>query len=439
MKTRTLRIAAFAFAAVLLSLPATASGTFPGVNGKIEFVSGRAAGDGDADIYILDGPADLSLGSSTDLITGQHRHPAWSADGRFLTFALRFGGDDDLFVSDTKLGSTVILGSGSADGVLEDHPTFSPDGSMIAYESEVTNGSNQEDILVGPADGTGTTINLTNGPGAGDDALVEQTPVWSPDGQFIYYARKTNAAATDLDIMREPADNSGTPSSLLDANSAQVEWQPDISPDGTKLCFTRGPLGSAAADVMTINIDGSGDPIEVSANDDATPIADYDCAWSPDGKTLVWTRGAFSAGDLQFAPSNGSGPITPYGNNDATTFDGNLDWARAQNKCDGQLVTILGTPGSDDLDGTSGKDVAVLLGGNDRFIGKGGNDVICGGDKNDKLFGGPGKDKILGQSGNDKLRGGDGKDELGGGSGKDKCNGGPGKDKASGCEKKVGI
>ncbi|MSO41423.1 MAG: hypothetical protein EXQ70_05935 [Solirubrobacterales bacterium] len=331
--------------------------TFPGANGQIEISSGRGVGgDAQANIYTFDNFFDLTLDGPKDLIAGQHRHANWSADGRFLTFTIRPGaaGTDDVFVRDNELGSTVILGFGSSPGVLEDHPTFSPDGSQIAYESEVTDGSLQEDILVGPADGTGTTFNLTNGPGAGDDAFVEQTPVWSPDGQFIYYARKLNNAATDLDIYREPANDTGAPSLIVDAFTAIPEFQPEISPDGTKLCVTRGAFGSAAADIMVLNVDGSGAPFEESAPEPPGPdVADYDCAWSPDGKTIGWTHGAFGAGDLIFAASDGSGPKTPYGNNSAF-FDGNLDWSRAQNKCNGKLVTILGTTGPDTLTGTEG-------------------------------------------------------------------------------------
>jgi Tol biopolymer transport system component len=409
----------------MLVLPAAAMAVFPGVNGKILFVSGRdTGGDAEADIYLIDGPNDVTLNGPTDLIAGQHRHPNWSPDGRFITFALRFGGDDDILVKDTQDGSTVLLGLGSAPNVLEDHPTYSPDGASIAYESEVTNGSNQEDILVGPADGTGTTINLTN-----SGTLVEQTPVWSPDGQFIYYARKTDNASTNLDIYREPADNSGSPVAISDAATGANEFQPEISPDGTQICYTVGPFGSNDADIMVANVDSSGTPFEESATDTMTPIADYDCGWSPDGATIAFTTGTFGTGQLQFAPSNDSGPITPYGNN-STFFDGNVDWSRDQHTCQGRLVTKLGTAGKDHLQGTSGKDVIVGLSGNDHVEASAGNDFVCGG---------AGDDNLEGQAGKDHLFGGVGSDDLAGGAGHDECVGGPGHDTAKNCEKTSSV
>lgn len=419
-------------AVTVLSLPAAALAVFPGVNGKIVFVSGRdTGGDAQADIYIIDGPTDLTLDGPLDLIDGQHRHPNWSPDGRFITFVVRdTGGDDDVFVRDVESGSTVILGLGSAADVREDHPTYSPDGSMIAYESEVADGNDDTDILISPADGTGPITNLTS-----SDTLIESTPVWSPDGQFIYYARK--AIAGEYNIVREPADNSGSPSTLLDAMSATDEWQPEISPDGTKVCFTFGALFSPAADVNVANIDGSGTPFELSTAD-VGDIADYNCGWSPDGQTIAYTHGLLGAGDLRFGQSSGAGDPIAYGNNSAF-FDGNLDWNRAQNKCDGRLVTILGTVGDDDLEGTSGKDVAVMLNGADKFNGKGGNDRVCGGASNDELRGGAGNDKLFGGVGKDELRGGVGRDQLTGGPGKDRCIGGPGKDSAKSCEIKESI
>ena len=79
-------------------------------------------------------------------------------------------------------------------------------------------------------------------------------------------------------------------------------------------------------------------------------------------------------------------------------------------KCNGKVVTILGTSGDDFLNGTRGPDVIHGLGGDDIIQGMGGDDIICGGD------------------GDDKLDGGDGNDIMDGGPGRDECiNGSSGK------------
>jgi hypothetical protein len=81
-------------------------------------------------------------------------------------------------------------------------------------------------------------------------------------------------------------------------------------------------------------------------------------------------------------------------------------------RCNGEIVTILGTQGKDFINGTPGDDVIHGLGGNDTINGLGGNDVICGGDGDDTLYGRSGNDTLDGGRGNDKLYGGPGNDEC---------------------------
>ena len=101
-------------------------------------------------------------------------------------------------------------------------------------------------------------------------------------------------------------------------------------------------------------------------------------------------------------------------------------------RCSGKVPTIAGTPGTETLVGTNGKDVISSGIGNDKVNGLGGKDTICGGIGTDKLKGGKGKDTLLGEGGKDTLKGGPGKDTLKGGPGADKLFGGPGRDKLKG-------
>jgi Ca2+-binding RTX toxin-like protein len=109
----------------------------------------------------------------------------------------------------------------------------------------------------------------------------------------------------------------------------------------------------------------------------------------------------------------------PGGTNDVTR-DAGLKQAVL---CMGKAVTILGTPGNDNLRGTAGDDVIAGLGGNDRINGNGGNDTICGGDGDDNIDGGDGNDRIDGGDGNDRIDGGNGSDTIDGGPGNDRING----------------
>jgi uncharacterized repeat protein (TIGR01451 family) len=122
-------------------------------------------------------------------------------------------------------------------------------------------------------------------------------------------------------------------------------------------------------------------------------------------------------------------------------------------KCDGQKVTIVGTPGADTLFGTNGNDVISALEGNDTIYGLRGGDIVCAGPGTDVIRSGPGNDVVLGGRGSDfifgrrgddalyggrgrdRLRGGPGNDLLGGGPGFDRCRGGRGRDTLHSCER----
>lgn len=94
---------------------------------------------------------------------------------------------------------------------------------------------------------------------------------------------------------------------------------------------------------------------------------------------------------------------------------------RPQLKCMGRWVTMIGTPGDDELGGTKARDVIMALAGDDT-IDLGTNDVVCGGRGDDTVYGadhgaehvhgGPGEDTVFPYSGNDVVRGGKGNDQL---------------------------
>ncbi|WP_062762132.1 calcium-binding protein [Falsirhodobacter sp. alg1] len=84
----------------------------------------------------------------------------------------------------------------------------------------------------------------------------------------------------------------------------------------------------------------------------------------------------------------------------------------------------------EDLIGSKFTDFILGTAGSNRIDGGTGNDTIEGRAGNDTLYGGIGKDWLKGQNGNDVLFGGLGNDTLSGGAGRDVLNGGLGSDTA---------
>jgi Tol biopolymer transport system component len=403
---------------VSLALPAAAMAVFPGENGKIAYVSGRGGApndDSSSDVFILNGPGDPNPTQLT-FQPGQHRHPAWSPDLKTIAYARwNTANDEKIFLDDLDDPGPANNRLGiSASNVRDDRPSWNPKGNKIAYESEVTDGSGQMDILVTNVK-TNATINLTN-----TSNLIEGRPVWSLDGKTIYYSRRGLPPATDDDILSEPADNSGIPSSVL--ISATAEYQPALSPRGNAMCFTRGPFGSANADVFTLQpVDLFGSEVDLS--DSST--GGYNCAYSPEGDKVAYVEGVFTNGALRFENSDDSGTSSLLAPDSPMHFDGNPDWAPKHPPfCKGKPATIARTDGPDEFKGTNERDVIAAFGAADVVRGRKGKDVICGGKGRDKLRGGPGKDKLFGEAGRDTLIGGPGKD---------KCVGGPGRDKKVSC------
>jgi Tol biopolymer transport system component len=413
--------------AACLGVPASAMAVFPGVNDRILFVSGIGQADND------DSDADLFVNQLGDLtftegealapgFTGQRRHPNWSPNGQKIVFALKpTGQDGDLYIHNVGDGSTVPMNLTA--NVNDDRPAWSPDGVRIAYESETVNGQEQEILIFNTKQPPSATnpVNLTQ-----TDNVYEGKPVWSPDGQFIYYAQgPTLGSGISLEnIVRQPANAPGTAATSIVA-TGELEYQPALSPDGTQMCYTRGPVGSNADIYVTTTTPGSGSGSDLSD----TTVGGFNCAWSPDGTRIAWVDGTFTTGALVDEPSNDTlADGVALVNDTANHFDGNPDYAREQENCDGKPANVIGTDNDDTttVNGFAFKDVIQTNAGNDTANGKADKDRVCGKAGNDDLKGG---------SSNDTLIGGAGKDDLNGGPGKDKCFGNGGNDDFKGCEK----
>ncbi|OBZ92931.1 hemolysin [Pararhizobium polonicum] len=107
-----------------------------------------------------------------------------------------------------------------------------------------------------------------------------------------------------------------------------------------------------------------------------------------------------------YASQRGKGVTVDLGGQRASTTKGHFE----------DLISIenaTGTNlGSDDITGSSGRNVLKGLGGNDVLDGLGGNDDLYGGAGNDDLYGGSGADILVGGTGFDYLTGGTGADTF---------------------------
>lgn len=265
---------------LLLLVPSVdeAQATVSGQNGLIAYVSVQ---DNDFDVHV----ADLANGSSENLTEtpdNDEHDPVWSPAGDRIAFA-RAEAHLDIWVMNADGSEATNLTPGANDGMGNSgrRPTWSPDGTQIAYEDA-------GDIWLMNADGSDKR-SLTGTPAT---TGIEGDPVFSPDGEQVAYVR-------GLDLWVMDADG-GNQRPLVSSDKA--ERSPDWSPDGQTLVYERsgeiwqvGAEGDGAAALIT-GLQGGG----------TAP------AYSPDGDYVVFSSSGIgntgSGADIAVVGVDGSAP-----------------------------------------------------------------------------------------------------------------------------------
>lgn len=292
-----LRALAFVLLLTSVTFLPTAHAAFPGVNGKIAFVSNR---DGNLEIYVMnaDGSGQTRLTNNPASDFG----PAWSPDGTKIAFGREEGGSNEVFVMNAD---------GSAQTNLTNHPssdynaTWSPDGTKIAF---VSLRDGDPEIFVMNADGTGQTQLTFNGP--------NEDPSWSPDGTKIAYDNQV-AGIREIFVMNPD----GTGQTNL-TNNGGFNSDPDWSPDGTKIAYHSGAgFCGPNCEVFVMNANGSG-----QTNLTNNPSSDSHPKWSPDGTRIVFrsNRDEVSSGEIYVMNAADGTGVTRLTNN--PTNGSSPDW-----------------------------------------------------------------------------------------------------------------
>ena len=145
-----------------------------------------------------------------------YNNPSWSPDSKWLA-VLTGSEQPDVTLINIDTGEMRVLSPGAA---LDIYPTWSPDGSKLAF---VSDREGNEEIYLISRDGN-ELVNLTNNAGS------DFNPVWSPSGRYLaFLSDREGSRAYKLYVMN--ADGTETRKLHDDYVFTRPSWFPLIDVD----------------------------------------------------------------------------------------------------------------------------------------------------------------------------------------------------------------
>lgn len=166
--------------------------------------------------------------------------PTWSPDGSKIAFASDQSGRSEIYVVHADGSNLVQLTTTGGDA-----PSWSPDGTRIAVGIRITE-LQQPSAFVMDADDGGNIVPLMPG----------EDPAWSPDGSVIALATCPTVVCDPEGYRLTLIHPDGTGAVTLDAVTGAHE--PAWAPDGSRIAVRRAFPGAIPGGIYTLNPDGSG-------------------------------------------------------------------------------------------------------------------------------------------------------------------------------------
>lgn len=175
-------------------------------------------------------------------------------------------------------------------------PSFSPDGNQLVYSAADHFGLHSRIYVM--YIGAGAPLRLTDPP----EDQADQSPAWSPEGRWIAFQRSLPDGRTQIRLISplggpERIVAEVTVADTAPAGNGTVGW----TPDGDWLAVSDiGGVGKPFA-IFLVNVE-TGERRQLTVPTQLT-IGDANPAFSPDGRTLLFTRNVSTvAGDVFMQP-----------------------------------------------------------------------------------------------------------------------------------------
>jgi Tol biopolymer transport system component len=224
--------------------------------------------------------------------------PAWSPDGREIVVATNSRPqpydttlNGELWVINVDTRAKRLLFKGDAA-----NPSWSPHGYRIAYWRQI-NGQRDIATVAAAASPTAQPVLVT------DDAATDWNPVWSPDGDYLYFGSDRSGS---LNLWRVAIDErTGKTRGLPEPVTLPAPWSGhySISRDGSRIIYR---TLTSTDTVYRVSFDpDAGRTVGEAASSLGTSLDVWQPDVSPDGQWIVFvTRG--SHGDVFLMRSDGT-------------------------------------------------------------------------------------------------------------------------------------
>ncbi|HTV09735.1 MAG TPA: winged helix-turn-helix domain-containing protein [Candidatus Aquilonibacter sp.] len=251
----------------------------------------------------------LAVSAPVPLTTyrGSEQSPSFSPDGSMVAFQWNGESQDNFDIYVKTMGADAVPLRLTTDPLPDKMPSWSPDGSTIAFLRIMAPG--RAELILIPALG-GPERKLAEIPVSDDSSAYSMggSPAWSPNGRWLILSELVKQHT----VLFRMSVKTGDQEQITEPGMEFDDKYPAISPDGETLLFNRRPTFYRDGTLYTVRLDENAKPAEAPKPIPSQTLPVAGAAWMPGGKEILagTPRGLYrvpvEGGDAQPVPGIGS-------------------------------------------------------------------------------------------------------------------------------------